>query len=90
MKDSYTKNISNLYKNEEIIPINSNYLLNYITTNNSFHKSYENLKETRNLELSIINSKLSFLESINYTSFEKSEIFSRPVVFRPFRWSRIR
>ena len=77
MKDSYTKNISNLYKNEEIIPINSNYLLNYITTNNSFHKSYENLKETRNLELSIINSKLSFLESINYTSFEKSEIFSQ-------------
>ena len=77
MKDSYTKNISNLYKNEEIIPINSNYLMNYITTNNSFHKSYENLKETRNLELSIINSKLSFLESINYTSFEKSEIFSQ-------------
>ena len=77
MKDSYTKNISNLYKIKEIIPINSNYLLNYITTNNSFHKPYENLKETRNLELSIINSKLSFLESINYTSFEKSEIFSQ-------------
>ena len=51
--------------------------MNYITINNSFHKSYENLKETRNLELSIIKSKLSFLEAINYTSFEKSEIFSQ-------------
>ena len=51
--------------------------MNYITINNSFHKSYENLKETRNLELSIINSKLSFLETINCTSFEKSEIFSQ-------------
>ena len=49
--------------------------MNYITTNNYFHKSYENLKETRNLELSIIKSKLSFLEAINYTPFEKSEIF---------------
>jgi hypothetical protein len=51
--------------------------MNYITINNSFHKSYENLKETRNLELSIIKSKLSFLETINCTSFEKSEIFSQ-------------
>ena len=77
MKDSYTKSLLNSYKNQEIILINSNYLMNYITINNSFHKSYENLKETRNLELSIINSKLSFLEAINYTSFEKSEIFSQ-------------
>ena len=77
MKDIFINNLFKSFKNTEIFPINSNCLTNYIKTNISFNKTFEILKETRNLELNIIKSKLFFLESINYTSFEKSNLFSQ-------------
>ena len=77
MKDISSTNTLNPFKNTEIFTINSNSLMNYINTNNSFNKSFENLEETRNLELHIIKSKLSCLQSFNYESFEKSNLFSQ-------------
>ena len=77
MKDIFKTNTLNPFKNAEIFPINSNCLMNYINTNISFNKSFENLEETRNLELNIIKSKLSCLQSINYESFEKCNLFSQ-------------
>ena len=75
MKDSLNNNILNLYKNEEKFLINSNHQINNIITNFTINNYFKNLEETRNIELSIIHSKISFKEKINYSSFEKSELF---------------
>ena len=75
MKDSFNNNILNLYKNEEKFLINSNHQINNIITNFTINNYFKNLEETRNIELSIIHSKISFKEKINYSSFEKSELF---------------
>ena len=70
MKDSFNNNILNLYKNEEKFLINSNHQINNIITNFTI-----NIEETRNIELNILHSKISYKEKINYSSFEKSELF---------------
>ena len=75
MKDLLKNNILNLYKNEEKFLINSNHQINNIITNFTINNYFKNLEETRNIELSILHSKISYKEKINYSSFEKSELF---------------
>ena len=75
MKDSFAYNILERYKNVEKFAINSNNLINQKNKNFSFNDSYKNLEQTRNIELSIIDSRISLKEKINYSTFEKSEFF---------------
>ena len=60
MKDSFAYNILERYKNVEKFAINSNNLINQKNKNFSFNDSYKNLEQTRNIELSIIDSRISF------------------------------
>ena len=75
MKDSFAYNILERYKNLEKFAINSNNLIIQKNKNFSFNDSYKNLEQTRNIELSIIDSRISLKEKINYSTFEKSEFF---------------
>ena len=67
MKDSLNNNILNLYKNEEKFLINSNHQINNIITNFTINNYFKNLEETRNIELSIIHSKIHLLKKVNYS-----------------------
>ena len=63
------------FQNIEKTLINSEYFKNYINSNITPKSFYENLEQAKNVELYILNSKITLKEPNNNSLFEKSEIY---------------